>query len=276
MYHSVTFGNKNTWDDWHLVPKTRPVVNPPEPKIKQIDIPGGDGVLDLTNALSGYTYFKNRTGSMEFIVVNELYQPVDTHEEWYAIYSNIMNYLHGKKMRMILDDDKGWFYEGRFKVNSWKSDAHYSSITIDYDVGPYKWDITSSTEDWLWDPFNFYTGMIPSNNYRNISLPGHSSGQNPTYVTINIDQDSLGYGTVTPRFYCNFQIPSGEGITPYLNFQIPGYEEPKLFDASLSHQPLIIPELTFRRDMPASERKIVVASDYYPGTLRIEMRRGSL
>ena len=59
--------------------------------------------------------------------------------------------------------------------------------------------------------------MIPSSDYRNISLPA-SSGGTPQYVTIEIDQDSLGYAPVTPRFYCHFQT-SGELITPYLNFQ---------------------------------------------------------
>ena len=30
FYHSVVFGEKNTWDDWHLVPSSRPVINPPD------------------------------------------------------------------------------------------------------------------------------------------------------------------------------------------------------------------------------------------------------
>ena len=46
MYHSITIGSKNTWDDWYLIPSSRPVVNPPKPKTKYIDIPGADGHLD--------------------------------------------------------------------------------------------------------------------------------------------------------------------------------------------------------------------------------------
>ena len=48
MYHSVTFGDKNTWDDWRLVPASRPVFNPPAQKVKTLEIPGGDGVIDLS------------------------------------------------------------------------------------------------------------------------------------------------------------------------------------------------------------------------------------
>lgn len=71
MYHSVTFGDKNTWDDWRLVPASRPVFNPPAQKVKTLEIPGGDGVIDLSQSLTGYPVYQNRTGSIEFIVMND-------------------------------------------------------------------------------------------------------------------------------------------------------------------------------------------------------------
>ena len=40
MYHSIAFGNKNTWDDFYLVPSTKPIILPPEVKTKIVDIPG--------------------------------------------------------------------------------------------------------------------------------------------------------------------------------------------------------------------------------------------
>ena len=63
MYHSITFGTKNTWDDWHLIPKTRPLVNPPTVKTNYVDIPCGDGVLDLTETLACRPVHNNRNGS---------------------------------------------------------------------------------------------------------------------------------------------------------------------------------------------------------------------
>ena len=33
MYHSITIGDKNTWDDWKIIPVSRPVVAPPVEKI---------------------------------------------------------------------------------------------------------------------------------------------------------------------------------------------------------------------------------------------------
>ena len=66
MYHSITFGSKNTWEDWHLVPTSRPLFLPPKQKKSITDIPGGDGVLDMSEALTGYPVFNNREGSFEF------------------------------------------------------------------------------------------------------------------------------------------------------------------------------------------------------------------
>ena len=163
MYHSVTFGDKNTWDDWRLVPASRPVFNPPAQKVKTLEIPGGDGVIDLSQSLTGYPVYQNRTGSIEFIVMNDF-------KPWHMAYSDIMDYLHGQKLRAILEDDPEYFYEGRFVVNAWKSEKDWSRITIDYDVGPYKWSVLSSTDDWLWDPFNFQNGVIRPALFKDIAV----------------------------------------------------------------------------------------------------------
>lgn len=163
MYHSITFGEKNTWDDWHLIPVSRPLFNPPQVKTSFVDIPGGDGIIDLTEALSGRPLYKNRTGSIEFAVAND-------YEEWFVIYSNIMNYLQGKVMRAILEDEPDYYYEGRFQVNAWKSDKNYSRISIEYNVSPYKYSIFGSLDDWLWHTFNFETGIIRY--YKNLQVNG--------------------------------------------------------------------------------------------------------
>lgn len=171
-YHSITIGDKNTWDDWHLVPTSRPLVNPPEVNTSYVTIPGASGSLDLTEALTGYPTYTNRTGSWEFIVMNG-------YGEWYSRYSEIMAYLHGKKLRAILDDDPNYYYEGRFSVASWTSPKDWSRITINYNVGPYKIEVHGTDENWLWDPFNFESDMI--RNYGSITVSG------TTTFTVNND-----------------------------------------------------------------------------------------
>lgn len=132
MYHSITFGMKNTWDDWHLIPSTRPVVAPPQANSSVVTIPGTNGAIDTTELLTGFTTFQNRSGTFDFYVDND-YWP-----DWITTYNEIMTYLHGKYMRCYLEDDPGFYYEGRFFVTAWNTGANYSRITIQYNVHPYK------------------------------------------------------------------------------------------------------------------------------------------
>lgn len=163
MYHSITFGTKNTWTDWHLIPASRPVVSPPSVKTTYVEIPGGDGSIDLSTALAGRPLYNDRSGSFQFYVENG-------HGNWFDIYYSIMTYLHGQKMRMVLEDDPRYYYEGRFSVSGWQSGASTSAITINYVLSPYKYEINQTGEGWIWDAFNFSTDHVRA--YSNLSVNG--------------------------------------------------------------------------------------------------------
>ena len=250
QYHSIIFGEKNSWDDWHLVPTSRPVFNPPKPKYKTLDIPGGDGLLDVSELLTGYPVYENRTGSIEFMVHNG-------YSEWYTAYSNIMDYLHGQKLRAILEDDPDYFYEGRYSINEWKSDKKYSLIVIDYSVNPYKQSVYSSTEEWLWDPFNFRTGIALTRRFKNIPVTNE-------YVSHQFPDDIVGRAPVCPSF--DVRTDTGGGI--YIRF----VNEHLGIDIE-KHAPDGIrryPEFVFRGKAPIIYFKTVtgnglVSVDYRPG-----------
>ena len=167
QYHSINIGvtevnsstgekewtGKNTWDDWHLVPTSRPLVSAPQVKTSFIDLPGADGSLDMTTALAGRPTYNRRSGSWEFLVMNDYF-------DWTVLYSEIMLYLQGKEFEVILEDDPGYYYIGRLAVNQWRSDPNWSKIVINYNFDPYKRDVSGFGDNWLWDPFNFETGII--------------------------------------------------------------------------------------------------------------------
>lgn len=211
MYHSVTFGDKNTYDDWHIVPSSRPLFAPPPVKTNYVDIPGSNGHIDLTDALNGYPVFENRVGSIEFIVLNG-------YGSWTERYSEISNYLHGQKMKAYLEDDPGWYYEGRFSINEWRSEKDWSRIVIDYDVYPYKKEIVDSVEDWKWDPFNFETGVIREfqdiaiNGEKTIELTGSTEFVAPLITVHSTDGNGMNliYGGITYHVY------DGENKNPNL------------------------------------------------------------
>ena len=253
MYHSVTFGDINTWDDWRLIPTSRPLFNPPPPKVKTLEIPGGDGVIDLSQSLTGYPVYQNRTGSIEFVVLNGF-------KEWQEAYSDIMDYLHGQRMRAILEDDPDYFYEGRFSVNAWKSEKDNSKITIDYDVGPYKWTLLTSIDDWLWDPFNFRNGVIRSALFRNIAV---TTAQKERFL----DARALGRAPVCPLFRTETTAKRGVHIrfvNPTLNIDLT-----KL----LPDGEIQVPEFLFFGGLGAT---IYLWCDSGTGSVSIDFRTGRL
>lgn len=170
QYHSLIIedddSSRNTWDYWHLIPTSRPVVNPPEPIQNLVQIPGRDGFVDLTNLITGRPIYGQRTGSWEFIA----HPNFTDSEPWDVKFSQIMQYCHNKFRRIILEDNPNYYYEGRLKVNQWKSDRNWSLVTIDYTLDPYKRAVFSSEEPWLWDPFDFTDGYITNDWYRDIAV----------------------------------------------------------------------------------------------------------
>ncbi len=193
MYHSINFENiktgehKNTWDDWGLIPLIRPSFNPPQIKTNYIDIPGADSTIDLTDVLNGRPTYSDREGSFEFFVKRD-------SRPWYQVYSEISNFLKGSIFKAILEDDKEWYYFGRFFVDSWNSKEMYSTITINYIVNPYKWSCLKTDDDWLWDSFNFYTGIIKTDSFKNIKISDGIDNK------ISFSSKILGTAPVCPNF----------------------------------------------------------------------------
>ena len=52
--------------------------------------------------------------------------------------------LNGKKHNIILNDERGWYYTGRLIVSAWNPGQHNSTITINYNVDPYKRSVSNS------------------------------------------------------------------------------------------------------------------------------------
>lgn len=144
MYHSLTFEvgsangatfkkRYNTWNNWHLIPTTRPVVAQPNPNYTYVDIPGADGSLDITDYLIGRPTYSDRTGSFDFYVANG-------YGDWSARRTEIASILNGQIMKMYLEDEKeSYYYEGRFYLRAWTPDASYSKVTIEYRLKPYRY-----------------------------------------------------------------------------------------------------------------------------------------
>lgn len=156
--------DRNTWESWGLIPESRPTLSHPSQKTTTQDCNAINGIIDLSWSNAPYPLFSNREGSFSFIYNPLVQMCYDKHKPWNVLYSEISEFIHGRKLRMVLEDDPEYYYEGRFWVENWtsNSDGSGSVITIGYSVEPYKMSILSSLNEWLWDPFNFYNGVIQS------------------------------------------------------------------------------------------------------------------
>ena len=126
----IMFGNYHSYNAFQLILAAK-TIGTPSPKTETIDIPGGDGVLDLTEYF-GEPKYDNRKLSFEF---SSMVIP----DDFMSLFSIVQNALHGKKMKITLDDDPGWYYFGRISVSEWKADRNVGKLTIDCDCEPYKY-----------------------------------------------------------------------------------------------------------------------------------------
>lgn len=165
MYHSVWLYNGyeviNTWNDWHLIPETRPFFGMPKKKTNYVDIPGGDSSLDLSNILTnGLNTYSNREGSWTF------YLPFPTDDDNYnynygfeydQLINRIMSFFNkSNTFRCNLEDNISGNYPYNGMIDSvfrdiipiytgdfWienitiTNDGSHNSIEIGYNVKPY-------------------------------------------------------------------------------------------------------------------------------------------
>lgn len=160
----VMIGDKHTLKDWNLG-WTAITLGFPETKTYEQDIPGADGTLDITEAVTGGDVkYKNRSISLEFET------PDEDFFEWGVIVSEVANYLAGQKKKIILDTDPSFYYIGRLTIDVEKTDRLNGKLVISGDVDPYKYERCSSLEDWVFDTFNFETDIIRE--YKDIKVSG--------------------------------------------------------------------------------------------------------
>lgn len=119
------------FDDMHLGGTTELVMNyarvgTPAAKVKEIEVPGMDGVLDITESL-GEVKYNSRQISFRFTTTNS------------EKLSELINGLHGKRKKIILDRDEAFYYMGRLEAADPVVNGNLTSIEIVARCEPYKY-----------------------------------------------------------------------------------------------------------------------------------------
>lgn len=149
----LTIGGKHTYDDFGLK-MTKMYIPFPEPKVNKIDIPYSSGCIDVTS-IAGDVNYSDREG-LQF----EFKAYCKTYADWKRLLHKLASHLHGKKLEMICDDDRNYYYMVRLQLDSTRSNNVTSTIVLSGTADPFKYSRFKAGENWLWDPFNFETGII--------------------------------------------------------------------------------------------------------------------
>lgn len=131
----VSFHGFHSFRDLHLL-LTGKEIGAPEIKRQTIDIAGADGELDFTDFF-GEPKYANVQHRFTF-------ESIRPRNEQLSQYTDIKNAIHGKKGRIILDDDPSFFYVGRCSVSKYTNEKNIGRISVDCDCEPYKYKLSKT------------------------------------------------------------------------------------------------------------------------------------
>lgn len=254
--HDILVDGNSLYAYYGLIPTTRPYIAPPSIKTNKIEIPGANGEIDLTENLTGYPLYNRRTGSWEFIVSQGGWGPADVNNRivlprsredsyyaWLDKYNYLMSYINGREHAIELvdsiypdtDEDYGYFYKGRLTVKAYKPGNKYSTVTIDYDLDPFRYSnkLRSKTFDVDYSKLTEIgsIGFSEFLMYANYFIPNNSeiSGPSqhlslPTHPTITVWPDDVAkpieIGFVNTELNMNRSEIFGEGVHEAYRFTL--------------------------------------------------------
>lgn len=173
--NQIYFNDIGTYDDWGL----RLVnlnISAANPKFHYIDIPAGDGAIDLTEALTGEPKYEDRT--LEAILRVNIDEYVEKLE---IINSN----LQGKKIAIKTFEKPGYYLIGRCTVEFQRLNHIRGNIIINARCEPWYFKDNITTKN----------VTLPTNGTSNITLKNSRKRVIPT-ITTNA-QVTIKMGNVT-------------------------------------------------------------------------------
>ena len=166
----------------------------PKPQVKTtyVDVPGRNGLIDLSESLTGRPTYQNINGSITFIVLKGASFNLKT----------FVNTYHGKIMRIYTDEDSSHYYIGRATVtNITLKLGKLRTFTLALNAEPFLWSTSDTNKT-----FSIYTGSTtgfttstssnmasgyPSIGTKKISLKAASASGGSASFTVSIDASKL-------------------------------------------------------------------------------------
>ena len=135
IFLGASINGEHTLRDWKAAITNADIISIPEPNLTVLEIPGRNGRLDISEALTGDVTYGNRTIKLE------LASSVDL-ESWYEKCLHIFNTYHGKRVTVIFDDDLTHYYTGRAAVSDPQRVRNGGTFVLSVDAEPFRYSTT--------------------------------------------------------------------------------------------------------------------------------------
>lgn len=144
----------HTLEDWGMAIGNNDYIGDPEQEVYYVDIPGSNAFIDMSEALTGEPVYKSRSIGVDL-------GSIRPRMEWDHVISDLRNEIHGRECKLIFDNDIDHYWKGRLYIEGFDRVRELGTFRLSMpSAEPYKYDLQSSAEDWLWDPFSFEHGVI--------------------------------------------------------------------------------------------------------------------
>lgn len=190
MISDIYIDGKSVKNEYGLLLASKSI-SLPEVRTNMIDVPGRDGAIDATDALTGEPTYDTRIISISLFGIKSI-----SGKEWPVAVSDFCNAFHGKKVKVYFPEDSAHYYSGRLSVGEIKLDGGRQLLPVEIICDPWKYKNEKTT----------VSRSDLGTAYKQLSLPNESR---PVIPTITVAQDTvLLWGSST------INISAGDHILP--------------------------------------------------------------
>ena len=195
----IKLGEKWTWDDYGVMLAPNVSLGEAKPKTEYVDIPYGNGSIDLSEALTNEISFEDREFSFQLVF------PPDVRN-WHEIRKKIANDCNGRKMKIIFPTYPDYYILGRVTVGKIDEDNSVATLEISGKAEPYlyKHDLTK------------VEGVIPASGEIALNLKNERLGAIPSF-TINATSQLIFEGSTLNHSagtfsFANIYLKQGDNL----------------------------------------------------------------
>ena len=172
MISDIYIDGKSVKNEYGLLLASK-AISAPSVRTNMIVVPGRDGAIDATDALTGEPTYDTRIISISLFGIKSI-----SGKEWPVAVSDFCNAFHGKKVKVYFPEDSAHYYSGRLSVGEIKLDGGRQLLPVEIICDPWKYKNEKTT----------VSRSDLGTAYKQLSLPNESR---PVIPTITVAQDTV-------------------------------------------------------------------------------------